>query len=57
MKGGVREVYIGGKPDTLKEYVGKSVKITGKPVELGVEGKLHKEIWPARIELKPAAKE
>jgi hypothetical protein len=55
MKGGVREVYIGGKPDILKEFVGRSVQITGKPVDLGVEGRLHKEIWPARIELKPAA--
>lgn len=46
-----REVYIGGKPALLAPYVGKKVKITGKPVEMEVVGKIHNEIWPARIEV------
>lgn len=52
----VREVYIGGKPDILTAYVGLKVKITGKPVEIGVEGKRHREIWPARLEVVGADK-
>lgn len=51
MKGDVREVYIGGKPQILAEYVGKTIKLTGKAVEIGVEGKRHREIWPARLEV------
>lgn len=51
----VREVYIGGKEEILKEYHGKRVKITGKPVDMEVEGRNHKEIWPARVELLPDA--
>jgi hypothetical protein len=47
----VREVYVGGKPGLLRPYVGRRVKITGKPVELEVVGKVHREIWPARIEV------
>ncbi len=50
-KNGFREVYVGGKNDLLKDYDGKKVKITGKAVELEVVGRVHKEIWPARIEL------
>ncbi|MCX7665519.1 MAG: protease complex subunit PrcB family protein [Gemmataceae bacterium] len=50
-KNGFREVYIGGKPEALKEFIDKKVKITGKPVDLEVEGRVHKEIWPARIQL------
>ncbi len=50
-KNGFREVYIGGKPEVLKDFIDKKVKITGKPVDLEVEGRLHKEIWPARIQL------
>ena len=45
-----REVYVGGKPDILKPYVGLRVKITGKAVDLEVEGSNHREIWPARLE-------
>jgi hypothetical protein len=53
----VREVYVGGKPELLKPYADKKVKLTGKPVELEVVGRIHKEVWPARVELvKPAAK-
>ena len=47
----VREVYVGAKPELLKPYVGRKVKITGKPVEMEVEGRMHREVWPARIEL------
>src|SRR5215218_7370668 len=46
MKNDVREVYIGGKPQILADYVGKTIKLIGKPVEIGVEGKQHREIWP-----------
>jgi len=51
MKKDVREVYIGGKPQILAEYVGKTIKLTGKAVDIGVEGKNHREIWPARLEV------
>src|SRR5262245_59046114 len=47
----VREVYVGGKPELLKPYAGKKVKLTGKAVEVEVVGKTHREIWPARVEL------
>lgn len=52
----MREVYVGGKEDILKEYAGKKVKITGKPVDMEVEGRNHREIWPARIEVLPEDK-
>lgn len=55
-KAGVREVYVGGKDDLLKAYAGRRVKITGKPVDMEVEGRFHKEIWPARVELLPDEK-
>ncbi len=51
MKNDVREVYIGGKPQILADYVGKTIKLTGKAVDIGVEGKNHREIWPARLEV------
>src|SRR3954471_1698778 len=47
MKGDVREVYIGGKPQILADYVGKTIKLMGKAVDIGVEAKNHREIWPA----------
>jgi hypothetical protein len=47
----VREVYGGGKDDLLNPYVGKKVKLVGKAVDMEVEGKSHREIWPARLEL------
>src|SRR5262245_6683305 len=51
----VREVYVGGKPELLKPYADKRVKITGKAVEMEVVGKVHREVWPASVELvKPA---
>lgn len=53
----VREVYIGGKPDLLRSYIDKRVKITGKAVELEVIGRVHREIWPARIEVLAEGKE
>lgn len=45
----IREVYVGGKPDLLKAYVGKRVKLVGKAVDMEVEGRMHREIWPARL--------
>jgi hypothetical protein len=50
-KFGVREVHVAGDEKILAEYHGKKVKIVGKAVEMEVEGKMHKEIWPARVEL------
>src|SRR5690349_18758279 len=44
-KDNVREVYVGGKKDILDAYVGKKVKLTGKAVDMEVEGTKHKEIW------------
>ena len=52
-----REVYVGGKPDLLKPYVGKKLKLTGKAVDMEVEGRDHHEIWPARLEVVPAEKQ
>lgn len=52
-----REVYVGGKPDVLKAYVGSRVRITGKPVDMEVEGSKHREIWPARLEVIAGDKE
>jgi len=57
----LREVYVGGKPDALRAFVGKKVKLTGKAVDMEVEGSTHREIWPARLvvldaEMMPAAK-
>jgi hypothetical protein len=46
-----REVYVGGKPELLTPYIGKKVKLTGKAVDMEVEGQKHNEIWPARLEL------
>jgi len=47
--GKVREVYHGGKPTLLDPYVGKKVKIVGKAVDMEVEGRMHREIWPASL--------
>jgi len=47
----VREVYVSSKPEALKEYADKTVTLTGKAVEMEVVGKVHREIWPARVEL------
>jgi hypothetical protein len=48
---GVRQVHVRGQDKILAEYNGKKVKIIGKPVDMEVEGKNYKEIWPARVEL------
>ena len=48
---GVREVYVGGMEEILKAYDGKTVKLSGKAVDMEVEGRMHQEIWPARVEL------
>ncbi len=47
----IREVYIGGKQKLLAPYVGKKVRLTGKAVNLKVEGQFHREIWPAYLEV------
>jgi PrcB C-terminal len=46
-----REVYAGAHPEYLAPYVGKRIKLIGKPVETEVEGKTHSEIWPALLEV------
>ncbi len=51
MKKETREVYVGSKPQLLAPYVGKTIKLIGKPVDMEVEGKEHHEIWPARLEV------
>jgi hypothetical protein len=51
-----REVYVGNKKDILDAYIGKKIKLTGKAVDMEVEGTMHKEIWPARLELIEAEK-
>jgi hypothetical protein len=56
-KKGVCEVYVGAKTDILDAYVGKKVKLTGKAVDVEVEGTTHHEIWPARLELLAAKKD
>ncbi len=52
-----REVYAGAHPELLAPYVGHKIKMIGKAVEAQVEGKLHAEIWPARVELLEAPPE
>src|SRR5262249_36120052 len=51
----VREVYVGGKMEILAPYVGKRVKLTGKAVNMEVEGREHRGSWPARLEVLNAA--
>jgi len=47
----VREVYVPGKPEILDPYVGKKIKLIGKPVDMDLEGRKYAEIWPARLEV------
>ncbi len=54
--GMVREVYLGGKLELLDPYIGKTVKLVGKAVDMEVEGRNHKEIWAARLEVVADAK-
>ncbi len=51
MKKGTREVYIGGRDKLLDPYVGRRVRIVGKPLTMEVEGNIHNEVWPASIAL------
>jgi hypothetical protein len=51
MEKGKREVYMGAKPELLAAYVGKKITLTGKAVDMELEGKQYHEIWPARVEL------
>jgi PrcB C-terminal len=50
-KKAVREVYAASHPDYFAPYVGKRIKLIGKAVDMEVEGQVHAEIWPARLEL------
>jgi hypothetical protein len=50
-----REVYVGAQGKLLLPYVNKQIKLQGKAVELEVVGKVHREIWPARLEVVKAA--
>ncbi len=52
-----REIYAGAHPELLAPYVGRKIKLIGKAVDTEVEGKLHAEIWPARVELMEATPE
>jgi hypothetical protein len=47
----VREVYVGAHPELLAPYVGRKIKLIGKPVEAEAEGQTRSEIWPAHLEL------
>ena len=44
-----REVYLGGQPQKLDPYVGRKVKIIGKPMLV----LKHREIWPASMLVYP----
>jgi hypothetical protein len=46
-----KEIYLGARGALLAPYAGKKVKLTGKAVEMEVEGKQHHEVWPARLEV------
>jgi hypothetical protein len=46
-----REVYVGANEAALKDYAGRKIRLIGKKVDMEVEGKMHFEIWPARVEL------
>lgn len=50
-QGPIWEVYLGAKTEMLDAYVGSHVRITGKAIDMNVEGQEHREIWPAQIEL------
>ena len=50
---GTREVYVGTQGQLLEPYVDRRVRLTGKAVDMEVEGRLHHEIWPARLEVLP----
>lgn len=50
------EVYSGGKAELFKPYAGKKITLTGKRVDIEVIGRVHKEIWPARLKVVPPLK-
>ncbi len=51
---GDRTIYTGArKMEVLDRLVGQEVEILGKPVDMGLEGRQVKEIWPAAV--RPAA--
>jgi hypothetical protein len=44
------EVYTGGHDDGIEAFAGRRIRLIGKAVETNVEGRVHREIWPARLE-------
>jgi hypothetical protein len=46
----VRELYVPGKAFLLAPYVGKRVRVVGKPVDTAADGRTYTELWPARLE-------
>jgi hypothetical protein len=44
---------VGTRGQLLEPYVGQRVRLTGKAVDMEVEGTQHHEIWPARLEVLP----
>jgi hypothetical protein len=46
----VRELYVPGKAFLLASYVGKRVRVTGKFIDTGADGKTYAELWPAQLE-------
>lgn len=52
---GDRTIYTGAKKvPALDKLVGKAVEIRGKPVDMNLEGRSLKELWPAAV--RPQAK-
>jgi hypothetical protein len=50
VKDGAHELYVGGRAVRVSVHVGAKVRITGKLVEVEVDGKKRTELWPARLE-------
>ncbi len=51
MKNDAREVYVGSQGKLLQPYIGKRIRLIGKAVDMEVEGRNHREIWAARLEV------
>jgi hypothetical protein len=49
----LREVYVPANEKVFRQYVGYTVKLTGKAVDTPADGTTHAEIWPGHIELVP----
>ena len=46
----VRELYVPGKAFLLASYVGRRVRVTGKPADVPADGRVYAELWPAQVE-------